>query len=217
MEMRATRAYVAGFGTAGSLVAGAAILFVVASAVVSFRGWPEVSVPGSAATLTAGGAPAAARTPAERRLVAAAQTASLRPAGAAAQSAPGAAQRPGSSGVVQPQAQRPSVSSLPTPTGGPTSQSCTTCSGSSSGPAQGGQLGTVVQGTTNQLGSTLASTGQNLGTAVKQLAGTVAGKLSGSLGSTVQQLGGALGGTLSATGAAAGGLVSGVGSTLSGE
>src|SRR4051794_15922857 len=38
--MRTTRAFLAGFGTTGSLLAAAACLFVVASAVVAFRGWP---------------------------------------------------------------------------------------------------------------------------------------------------------------------------------
>src|SRR5436305_4745651 len=43
LEVRATRAYIASFGTAGSLVAGAAVVFVLASAVVGFRGWPSVA------------------------------------------------------------------------------------------------------------------------------------------------------------------------------
>jgi hypothetical protein len=42
-EVRATRAYLAGFGTSGSLLAGAAVLFVLASAIVAFRGWPQVA------------------------------------------------------------------------------------------------------------------------------------------------------------------------------
>src|SRR5436305_6587822 len=41
-HVRPTRAYLAGFGTAGSLLAGAALLFVLASALVAFRGWPQV-------------------------------------------------------------------------------------------------------------------------------------------------------------------------------
>jgi hypothetical protein len=49
--MRATRAYVAGFGTAGSVLAGAAVLFVVASAVVAFRGWPKIAGQQSPAAL----------------------------------------------------------------------------------------------------------------------------------------------------------------------
>ncbi|MDQ6778287.1 MAG: hypothetical protein M3071_19180, partial [Actinomycetota bacterium] len=38
-----TRAYIAGFGTAGSMLAGASVLFVMATAVVSYRGWPQVA------------------------------------------------------------------------------------------------------------------------------------------------------------------------------
>ena len=49
MKVRATRAYIAGFGTTGSLLAGAAVLFVLASAVVSFNGWPQVAGQSSAA------------------------------------------------------------------------------------------------------------------------------------------------------------------------
>ena len=41
-KVRANRAYLAGFGTAGSMLAGASVLFVLASAVVAFRGWPQV-------------------------------------------------------------------------------------------------------------------------------------------------------------------------------
>jgi len=42
VPVRATKAYLAGFGTAGSLVAGAALLFLVGSAIVAFRGWPQI-------------------------------------------------------------------------------------------------------------------------------------------------------------------------------
>jgi hypothetical protein len=38
--MKSTRALVAGLGTAGSLVAAAACVFLVASAVIAFNGWP---------------------------------------------------------------------------------------------------------------------------------------------------------------------------------
>jgi hypothetical protein len=40
--VRATRAYLAGFGTSGSLLAGAALMFLLASAFVAFQGWPQV-------------------------------------------------------------------------------------------------------------------------------------------------------------------------------
>src|SRR3954469_18130025 len=38
--MRTTRALIAGLGTTGSLVAAAACVFLVASAVIAFKGWP---------------------------------------------------------------------------------------------------------------------------------------------------------------------------------
>jgi hypothetical protein len=40
--IRGARAYLPGFGTAGSLLAGAVLMFIVASALVAFRGWPHV-------------------------------------------------------------------------------------------------------------------------------------------------------------------------------
>ena len=40
--MRAPRAYLAGFGTSGSLLTGAALLFILASAFIGFHGWPQV-------------------------------------------------------------------------------------------------------------------------------------------------------------------------------
>jgi hypothetical protein len=41
-DVRAARAYLASFGTMGSLLAGAVLLFALASAFVAFNGWPEV-------------------------------------------------------------------------------------------------------------------------------------------------------------------------------
>ena len=40
----AARAYLAGVGTAGSLLAAAALVFIVASALVAFHGWPHLAV-----------------------------------------------------------------------------------------------------------------------------------------------------------------------------
>src|SRR2546423_5266107 len=42
--MRTTRALIAGFGTTGTLVAAAACVFVVASAVVAFNGWSSLGI-----------------------------------------------------------------------------------------------------------------------------------------------------------------------------
>ena len=42
--VHSARAYLASFGTTGSLLAGAALTFMVASALVAFRGWPHVAL-----------------------------------------------------------------------------------------------------------------------------------------------------------------------------
>ena len=42
--MRTTRALIAGFGATGTLVAAVACVFVVASAVVAFNGWPHLGI-----------------------------------------------------------------------------------------------------------------------------------------------------------------------------
>ena len=45
--VRATRAYIAGFGTAGSILACAVVVFVIASAVITINGWPSLSAQSS--------------------------------------------------------------------------------------------------------------------------------------------------------------------------
>jgi hypothetical protein len=42
--VHAARAYLAGVGTTGSLLTAAALVFIVASALVAFHGWPHVAV-----------------------------------------------------------------------------------------------------------------------------------------------------------------------------
>lgn len=43
INVRVPRAYLAGFGTSGSLLAGGALMFILASAIVAFRGWPQIT------------------------------------------------------------------------------------------------------------------------------------------------------------------------------
>ncbi len=66
---RATRAYLAGVGTSGSLLAGAALMFIVASAMVAFHGWPHVAAqPSPAEVVVSPGSASAAISPVARRL-----------------------------------------------------------------------------------------------------------------------------------------------------
>src|SRR5437763_11910632 len=63
------RGYLAGFGTSGSLLAGAAVMFILASALVAFRGWPHVGAQPSPGEVVVSPSPtAAAGSPSGRRL-----------------------------------------------------------------------------------------------------------------------------------------------------
>jgi hypothetical protein len=66
--VRATRAYLAGLGTSGSLLAGAALLFVLGSAIVAFRGWPQIATGPATSAVAVPRAPAPSRV--ARRLAA---------------------------------------------------------------------------------------------------------------------------------------------------
>ena len=79
--MASRRAYAASFGTGGALVACAALLFVVSSAMVAFNGLPGDGSPLSPVTATAGSAASAASTPAASRLAAFGAAAVAAPAG----------------------------------------------------------------------------------------------------------------------------------------
>src|SRR5580693_5336698 len=94
----AARAYLAGVGTAGSLLAGAALMFIVASALVAFRGWPQVAKqPTPGEVVNSAHRAASGATLATRRLAfAAAAPAAGAGAARAAPAAGGAARGPAS-------------------------------------------------------------------------------------------------------------------------
>jgi hypothetical protein len=69
-NVRGTRAYLAGLGTAGSIVVGAALVFVLASAIVAFRGWPRADGIDSPARIVLRAPASRSETPIARRLVA---------------------------------------------------------------------------------------------------------------------------------------------------
>src|SRR5579884_772379 len=68
---RSVRTFLPGFGTSGALLAGAAAMFVLASALVAFRGWPHVGAqPSPGEVVVAPRATAASSSsPSSRRLV----------------------------------------------------------------------------------------------------------------------------------------------------
>lgn len=197
--MRSTRAYLAGFGTAGSLLAAAAVLFVLASAVVSFQGWPEVSSGASSAQLVAPAlrdatrsAPAAV--PSRRVLLALAAAA---PAGPGV--GPGSATVTGAAGASRPvrlgrPTTGPSASLAPTPASQPVTSAPT--------PHPGGTLGGLTHPVTSALSrtvttlghglsSTVKATGQGLGATVNAVGATLSptvSKLSPHLGDAIRKV-----------------------------
>ena len=228
--VRAARAYLAGFGTTGSLLAGAALMFIVASALVAFHGWPHVAVQPSPGEVVV--SPRSARSTgasaSARRLAAAVVAAPVVGTGTAA--APRAGRRGGSGGTGGPGAGRtgrngtvatPVSTSIPAATqaGTPTSSCATSGCGTPTttaapppSPVQQGQQ--VIQQVTNTLGHAVTGTGQQVGSVVQQTTSSVAGAVGGSsspVGGAVQQTGSGAAKTVTGVTNALGGLVSGLG------
>ncbi len=233
--VRAARAYLAGFGTTGSLLAGAALMFIVASALVAFHGWPHVAVQPSPGEVVVSPRSARSTGPsASARRLAAALVAPVGGTGTAA--APGAGRRGGTGGTGGTGAGRrggngtvgtPVSTSVPVATqaGTPTSSCATSGCGTPTtaaapppSPLQQGQQ--VIQQVTNTLGRGLAGTGQQVGSVVQQTTSSVAGAVGGSsspVGGAVEKTGSGAAKTVTGLTQGLGGLVSGLGGGLSGR
>ncbi len=187
---RSARGYLAGFGTSGSLLAVAALLFIVASAMVAFRGWPHVGAQPSPGEVVVTPRPTAAtESPASRRLaVISAAPASVaagadRPVRAGAHPGVG----PGGGSTPPDSIGRPVTASAPVPSPGalPCSGGCVPeAPAPSPSPVQPvqqaiqqttGALGQVVSGTGNQIGSVVSGTGNQVGSVVQRGTGAVSG------------------------------------------
>jgi hypothetical protein len=201
-------AYIAGFGTAGSLLAGAAMVFTLASAVVAFNGWPQIGSQPTPAAVLVSQQRTSLDAGALRRLRTASAT--LAPTGPAAgrgaagtgPAGPGSALGPSPAGngeVISNGAH--GIGGGGQPTGTPTSPvappgaPCTGC-GSGSSPTLGstvtqatGAVGGAVNSTTGSVGQTATSvTGSTgAGQVVSGVGATVGGLVTGS-GPTVGKL-----------------------------
>jgi hypothetical protein len=223
-EVRTTRAYLAGFGTAGSLLAGAAVVFVLASAAVSFRGWPQLDNHLSAPALVRASSQSSVD-PAGPRRVAAVLAAQRAATGPGASTSGGASARPVTAGVTSTSTatlggRQVAVNSGPHAVINPvvaagSSPACTSgCGGGSTGGGSGGSLGGVVQQATGALGGTVAASGASLGSTVNGVASSLASNVNGvssSLAGTVRQAGQALGSTVTGATGAAGSTLAGAG------
>src|SRR5437764_4042396 len=192
------RGYLAGFGTSGSLLAGAAVMFILASALVAFRGWPHVGTQPSPGEVVLAPQPAAAiGTPVARRLarigaVPVARGAAVGPAGGVAPRVRGGVIAP----ALAPGARRsigmPASTSLPV--GGPAGVGGSVPALPASGvggsvPALPAASG-VGGGTLPSVGSAPAQPVQQLQQGVAQATGGLGNVVSGAgstVGSVVQQ------------------------------
>lgn len=230
--MRATRVYIAGFGTAGSVVAGCAILFVVASAIVAFAGWPRIAALSAPPSLRLDGSAPVRGSRVDRRLapVIAAATAPARreAAGAGAPGATGVRPPAGGSAwgrergaTVPTRAVAASGGSGSGSAGGTTRSPLTVHAGPVTTSAGGGAPPTVsvtatpasppvsVTAPTGPAGQGVDQVSSGAGQIVSSAGAAAGAAVGGSGGSTVSQLAGAAAGTVSQAGGTAGNLLGG--------
>jgi hypothetical protein len=205
--VRAPRAYLAGFGTSGSLLAGAALIFVLASAFVGFHGWPQVGDAPSTVAVSLAPTGSHGGSAASRALLNASASAAGRlargvgahGAGATGSGAAGHARR--SSGNASRGLGTPSGSvSSPSSTGVPSTHqcsgsSCTPSTGPGPGPSTG-PVRQIVSTAGSALNSAVSTVTQHLPSGV----GGVVNKGSGTVSSTVTKVTHKLGGAVSAVG-----------------
>jgi hypothetical protein len=215
ITVRATRAYLAGFGTSGSLLAGAAALFVLGSAIVAFNGWPQIATGPATVAVTAAARPAGP-SHVTRRL-AAVLRARLVTGGASVGPAAGNRRTAAVRGTG---ASRVSISSIGTPASGVAAApggSSASCSGSAcTRPA--GSSGLVSQ-LANTVAQEVTTVGSNVGSRLSSGSGAVAGSLSGAspqAASAVQNTGSNAGNAISGTATNAADTVTQVGNALGG-
>ncbi len=206
--MRATRAYLAGFGTTGTLLAGAALMFVLASAIVGFQGWPQVGDQPSAVSVQ----PVQARVPTGSRAAGAVVT-------AVTAGVPGATGGRGSSGRGIGDCRRCSEGRWWRSTRFRAITGTRRVRRNAEQPRRRivrifVLAFTAIRRLAGQLGQTVAGVGNTAGAAVSGAASGVAGQVKGvspSAASAVQNVGSAAGGTVTGVTNAAGGVISRLG------
>lgn len=217
----AARAYAAGVGSSGSLLAAAAALFLLGSAIVAFEGWPQIAAGAPSSNVAA--APAPVTSHASRRLSAAVAAARLK-------ATPARPRRVGPASAPAAGAQT-RVTHADTAGGGPVSGtpavavlagSAARGGGSSDLAASGcGACGSAPQTSVARVGKTVVTTvssvGSAVGTQVTQVTGTVereVGSVSSTATNAVQSVGATVGNTVAGTTTTATTAVSAVSSTL---
>jgi hypothetical protein len=226
VDVRASRAYLAGFGTAGSLLAGVAMLFVLASALVSFNGWPQVADQSQSVSVVRARPVLSTATvrrvaTSTRRVTQGHLTAPSRRVASVTPRRPDRVLRDNVRTVIPaaPVAHvhhtRPPATVRPSSPPASPPAKCLTCTVRT----LTGTLGAVTQGTTAGLGTAVSGAGQALGGAASGATaglGKVVSTISPALGSVVTGAGQLLGATTDAATAALGQTLNGAGKLLGG-
>ena len=184
---RSAREYLAGLGTSGSLLAGAALMFIVASTMVAFHGWPHVAAQPSPGEVVVSARPAAATGSQIARRLAVIAAGPAVATGAPARAVAGG----GGAGRVlagRPGGPRRSI-------GASTSRPVPVAVGAPALPAGSAPAGSVAVGSSPG-GSLAPAPLKPVQQAVGRVTGAVGGVVSGAgnqVGSTVQQATGAVG------------------------
>jgi hypothetical protein len=218
--VRATRAYLAGLGTSGSLLAGAALVFVLGSAIVAFRGWPQIST-GPASVVVAAAHPAAQPSRVARRLATVLRR--QRASGGAALT-PTAARR-----AARADKSRRRIATRTAPVAGAPSGISVAASRSSAAAASAGARSappcgsachhpSLVSQLTKTVSREVSNVGASVGSGVSHASGSVGGSLNGvspQAGNAVQNLGSSAGNTIAGTSTTAANTLTQAGSALS--
>lgn len=222
-QVRATRAYLAGFGTSGSLLAGAAVLFVLASAIVAFRGWPQVATQPATAAVTVPASALGTSSRDTRRLTAVLAGRIGRSAVLVRRSVSSRARGHGTRIGTGTAAGGTAPQSTPGTVAGSSVQGASGATSSSGGGCTGtctvsASEGTVTKAVGNA-GQTVSNAGSAVGSEVSGVAGTVAGGVGGTsppAAGAVQGAANTAGGAVSGVGNAASGTVTSIGNALGG-
>ena len=218
---RATRAYVAGFGTSGSLLAAAAAVFLVGSAIVAFKGWPQIGIGAPNSNVAAAPIPVASR--AARRLSVVLAARALPATRALARPAPVRLARP-----ARPSRGRSSVqgtvvtgtpATAPAPAAGVAESPGSNRGGSSACSACDTATQPAVTHVSRGVANTVSKVGSDVGQQLTSFSGTVANQIapaSPTVASTVQNIGSAVGKTVAGTTSTVGKSISALGGAVAG-
>lgn len=223
ISVRGVRGYLAGIGTSGSLLAAAAALFVLGSAIIAFSGWPQISAGSAHSYLST--PPLAVASRAARRLDVALRA---RRRLLAARPAPAAATRTASRGGGSPAGgvvrgatalgSGSSGSPSAAATGAGAASASLAGSAGSTPCAQGCPQNVIVR-VTNDLARAVQTVGTAVGDQITGTSQAAAGPLSSvspAAGSAVNDAGTSAGGAVSGTANTVGNVVSATGSALGG-